>query len=58
MNLKMSKVKTTKIGARVSESDKKKIASLAKKAKQSIADFIRTKALATEQGSVRTYRKG
>ena len=30
----MSKVKTTKIGARVSESDKKKIASLAKKAKQ------------------------
>jgi len=53
----MSKVKTTRIGARVSESDKKKIASLAKKAKQSIADFIRTKALAKdESGSVRIYR--
>jgi uncharacterized protein (DUF1778 family) len=54
----MSKIKSLRVSARVSTSDKKKIASLAKKAKQSIADFIRTKALATEQGSVRTYRKG
>lgn len=55
----MSKVKTTRIGARVSEAEKKKIASLAKKSKQTIADFIRTKALAKDEpGSVRVYRKG
>ena len=55
----MSKVKSTRIGARVSEADKKKIASLARKAKQTIADFIRTKALAKDEpGSVRVYRKG
>jgi uncharacterized protein (DUF1778 family) len=57
----MSKIKTSRVSARVSASDKKKIASLAKKSKQSVADFIRERALAAgnaePKSSVKTYRR-
>jgi uncharacterized protein (DUF1778 family) len=53
----MSKVKTTRISARVSASDKKKIASLAKKTKQTVADYIREKLLTEPKSSVKTYRR-
>jgi uncharacterized protein (DUF1778 family) len=53
----MSKIKTSRVSARVSASDKKKIASLAKKSKQSVADFIRERALAESKSSVQTYRR-
>jgi uncharacterized protein (DUF1778 family) len=56
----MSKIKSSRVSARVSASDKKKIASLAKKSKQSVADFIRERALAAlaePKSSVKTYRR-
>lgn len=54
----MSKPKTLRVSARVSTSDKKKIASLAKKQKQTVADFIRERILTEPKSSVKTYRRG
>ena len=56
----MSKTKSLRVSARVSTSDKKKIASLARKQKQTVADFIRERALAAlaePKSSVKTYRR-
>ena len=53
----MNKTKSTRVSARVSASDKKKIASLAKKTKQTVADYIRERILTEPKSSVKTYRR-
>jgi predicted DNA-binding protein len=54
----MNKVKSLRVSARVSASDKKKIAALAKKTKQTVADYIRERILTEPKSSVKTYRRG
>jgi hypothetical protein len=45
------------VSARVSTSDKKKIASLARKSKQTVADFIRERILTEPKSAAKTYRR-